>query len=328
VVGSGGSLWRSGLGREIDSHDVVLRVNQAPTVGYERHVGRRTHVRMLNNRWSMKYSHDRQSPSAVRAVSLFPVGRQPSNRCTPHRVRRPSHTLFLGSPCSRQLYGGCLPSGLPRQRMRECAGIVVTRVQAKVSASMPLEEGVMALLTRADEEDYRRLHSHLATTRPDVRMRLLSSRVISTVRDRMLVRATYPCTPTPALSHHQANDGPMSPPCHVEPGVRFGSPQVPYRTKLNATCEEPLLWSVAEGRDTPSSGLVAVALLLQLCEGVAVYGFSGTNDGKRYHYFKGNRNYMNRTHSFSAERALLRALARDGRIQFVEGNTEFVTGGV
>ena len=109
VVGSGGSLWRSGLGREIDSHDVVLRVNQAPTVGYERHVGRRTHVRMLNNRWSMKYSHDRHSPSAVRAVSLFPVGRQPSNRCTPHRVRRPSHTLWLGCPCS------CLKNSALRQ---------------------------------------------------------------------------------------------------------------------------------------------------------------------------------------------------------------------
>lgn len=88
------------------------------------------------------------------------------------------------------------------------------------------------------------------------------------------------------------------------------------------------MWSVAEGRDTPSSGLVGVVLMLQLCQRVAVYGFSGTNDGKHYHYFKGNRNYMNRTHSFSAERALLRALARDGRIRFVEGNLQFVTGGV
>jgi hypothetical protein len=72
VVGSGGSLWRSGLGKEIDAHDVVLRVNQAPTVGYESHVGRRTHVRLLNNRWSMKYSHDRQSASAVRLLESRP----------------------------------------------------------------------------------------------------------------------------------------------------------------------------------------------------------------------------------------------------------------
>ena len=35
-----------------------------------------------------------------------PIGRQPSNRCTPHRVRRPSHTLWLGCPCS------CVPEEL------------------------------------------------------------------------------------------------------------------------------------------------------------------------------------------------------------------------
>ncbi len=60
----------------------------------------------------------------------------------------------------------------------------------------------------------------------------------------------------------------------------------------------------------------------QLCDKVTAYGFSGINDGRGYHYWKGNRQYQNRTHSFSAERALLRRLAFERFITFVEGNVD------
>ncbi|KAK3265987.1 hypothetical protein CYMTET_25366, partial [Cymbomonas tetramitiformis] len=130
---------------------------------------------------------------------------------------------------------------------------------------------------------------YLNASRADVTVRLLSSRVISALRDRVLV---------------------------------------PFRDRLSRTCEEALLWGLADGRDTPSSGLVALFILLQLCQQVSVMGFSGTNDSKRYHYFKSNRNYMNRTHSFTVERALLRALGKAGVIRFVEGNMDYVMAGV
>jgi hypothetical protein len=42
VVGASGNLLGSGLGDEIDGHDVVLRINLAPTRGFETDVGRRT----------------------------------------------------------------------------------------------------------------------------------------------------------------------------------------------------------------------------------------------------------------------------------------------
>ncbi|KAK1902835.1 Beta-galactoside alpha-26-sialyltransferase 2, partial [Dissostichus eleginoides] len=49
VVTSAGAILRSGLGREIDNHDAVLRFNAAPTEGYERDVGNKTTIRIINS---------------------------------------------------------------------------------------------------------------------------------------------------------------------------------------------------------------------------------------------------------------------------------------
>jgi len=49
VVSSAGSLKDSGLGPFIDSHDLVIRFNNAPTEGYSKDVGNRTSVRVVNS---------------------------------------------------------------------------------------------------------------------------------------------------------------------------------------------------------------------------------------------------------------------------------------
>ena len=48
VVGSSGSLLERRLGLEIEAHTAVFRANDAPTQGYEAHVGRKTTLRVQN----------------------------------------------------------------------------------------------------------------------------------------------------------------------------------------------------------------------------------------------------------------------------------------
>ncbi|XP_067629355.1 beta-galactoside alpha-2,6-sialyltransferase 1 isoform X2 [Eurosta solidaginis] len=49
IVSSAGSISGSKLGRFIDTHDIVMRFNHAPTQGYEVDVGSKTTIRVLNS---------------------------------------------------------------------------------------------------------------------------------------------------------------------------------------------------------------------------------------------------------------------------------------
>uniref|UniRef100_A0A1A8U873 Beta-galactoside alpha-2,6-sialyltransferase 2 n=1 Tax=Nothobranchius furzeri TaxID=105023 RepID=A0A1A8U873_NOTFU len=70
VVTSAGAILRSRLGKEIDSHDAVLRFNAAPTEGYERDVGNKTTIRIINSQILTNPSHQFNTSSMFKDVAL------------------------------------------------------------------------------------------------------------------------------------------------------------------------------------------------------------------------------------------------------------------
>ncbi len=58
VVASGSSVQGASppLGRLIDAHETIVRINQAPTTSSKRLVGSRTTIRLVNNLWTQTYA--------------------------------------------------------------------------------------------------------------------------------------------------------------------------------------------------------------------------------------------------------------------------------
>ncbi|XP_054483334.1 beta-galactoside alpha-2,6-sialyltransferase 2-like [Anoplopoma fimbria] len=71
VVMSAGGVLDSSLGREIDSHDAVLRFNAAPTRGFERDVGNKTTIRIINSQIVALPKHKFSSSSLYQDVTLL-----------------------------------------------------------------------------------------------------------------------------------------------------------------------------------------------------------------------------------------------------------------
>ncbi|KAK2839966.1 hypothetical protein Q5P01_013706 [Channa striata] len=70
VVTSAGAILRSKLGKEIDAHDAVLRFNAAPTEGYERDVGSKTTIRIINSQILATPQHRFNTTSIYKNVTL------------------------------------------------------------------------------------------------------------------------------------------------------------------------------------------------------------------------------------------------------------------
>ena len=68
IVGNSQRLLLTEDGEEIDDHDVVMRLNNAPTVGFERWVGSKTTHRVMNAIWSGRYYNDAVGSTVVMDV--------------------------------------------------------------------------------------------------------------------------------------------------------------------------------------------------------------------------------------------------------------------
>ncbi|CRK95040.1 CLUMA_CG008523, isoform A [Clunio marinus] len=70
IVSSAGSLTGSGLGNFIDSHDIVMRFNHAPTEGYETDVGNKTSIRIVNSQVVSKAEFNFLESKLFKNISL------------------------------------------------------------------------------------------------------------------------------------------------------------------------------------------------------------------------------------------------------------------
>ena len=74
IVGNSQTMLTASRGSEIDAHGVVVRLNNAPTLGFERFVGGRTTHRLLNGVWTQRYGRDSIESNRVANVMPLEVG--------------------------------------------------------------------------------------------------------------------------------------------------------------------------------------------------------------------------------------------------------------
>ncbi|XP_040583221.1 beta-galactoside alpha-2,6-sialyltransferase 1 [Lepeophtheirus salmonis] len=71
IVTNSGSLINSGLGTFIDSHDIVIRFNGAPTSGYEKDVGSKTSLRVVNSQVLYKFENEFKNFNSLSPVIVW-----------------------------------------------------------------------------------------------------------------------------------------------------------------------------------------------------------------------------------------------------------------
>lgn len=80
VVGSGGVLHGSQLGKHIDQYDIIIRMNNAPVFGFERDAGSRTSIRLLYPEGAPLLGHEYHNTSLLalvpfKSLDLYWLGR-------------------------------------------------------------------------------------------------------------------------------------------------------------------------------------------------------------------------------------------------------------
>jgi len=145
VVGNSGLLRFSEYGKAIDSHDVVVRINQAPIRGYSRRVGLKVTHRVFNRLWTRAYY---LSPSKLKRTN-----KEKEEELRKMKSKDPSKARHA----MRQFKSSSFKGKTPWE-------------------NNALEDNVALIITRASLKEFGLLANQLKKYRPDVLPIRLSSK--------------------------------------------------------------------------------------------------------------------------------------------------------
>ncbi|KAK3254498.1 hypothetical protein CYMTET_36289 [Cymbomonas tetramitiformis] len=148
LVGNSQRLLLTKRGEEIEAHDAVMRLNQAPIEGFDQFVGNKTTYRMINNHRSRSWV-DLTTSAVARAL--------------------------VGESCVRG--EGTAHSGAYGRKEKKVS------LDDTVKSRLTLEENVTLIVSRTDEGQYFRTSKLLEKARPDVMTVLLSRQGVDVVGD-------------------------------------------------------------------------------------------------------------------------------------------------